>query len=59
MLVLILYKKCDYPLAAGLSNTPTQCQRRMATAYTIPIGWGIYLEIDFKYAKLRYCVTTR
>jgi hypothetical protein len=33
----------DRPLAARSGNTPTQLQRRMATAYTIPIGWGIYL----------------
>ena len=30
-------------LAARSGNTPTQCQRRMATAYTTPIPWGIYL----------------
>ena len=34
---------CDRPLAARSGNTPTQLQRRMATAYRIPIGWGIYL----------------
>jgi hypothetical protein len=30
-------------LAARSGNTPTQLQRRMATAYRIPIPWGIYL----------------
>ncbi|AVQ70303.1 hypothetical protein B5D77_02195 [Microcystis sp. MC19] len=48
---------CDYPLAARSGNSPTQRQRRMATAYTTPIPWGIYLENDLKYAKLGCYVT--
>jgi hypothetical protein len=43
----------DYPLLElGQATPQTQRQGTMTTAYTIPIGWGIYLEIDFKYAKL-------
>ncbi|WP_199273371.1 hypothetical protein [Microcystis aeruginosa] len=44
-------------LAARSSNTPTQGQRRMATVYTTPIPWGIYLENDLKYANLGCYVT--